>query len=178
MRRSRIFMPPRNQISAAAGIPQNRSGAFSIKRPRRGGSVATQFHSDLDLLVIFCVRGVISPLLANLYFPRFLLAWNSHGHRDRLGAHVVNYADDFVICCRPGNGEAALATMRHLMTRLGLTVNEAKTRLIRIPDGSCDFLGYTIGRFHGRDGGAYIGTRPSRKAVRALLRKIHEATTP
>src|SRR4051812_35192740 len=52
MRRSRIFMPPRNQISAAAGIPQNRSGAFSIKRPRRGGSVATQFHSDLDLLVI------------------------------------------------------------------------------------------------------------------------------
>ena len=68
--------------------------------------------------------------------------------------------------------------MRHLMTRLGLTVNEAKTRLIRIPDGSCDFLGYTIGRFHGRDGGAYIGTRPSRKAVRALLRKIHDATTP
>src|SRR4051812_45869001 len=128
--------------------------------------------------VIFCVRGVISPLLANLYFRRFLLAWNSHGHRDRLGAHVVNYADDFVICCRPGNGEAALATMRHLMTRLGLTVNEAKTRLIRIPDGSCDFLGYTIGRFHGRDGGAYIGTRPSRKAVRALLRKIHDATTP
>src|SRR3954471_2856168 len=122
--------------------------------------------------------GVVSPLLANLYFRRFLLAWNSHGHRDRLGVHVVNYADDFVICCRPGNGEAALATMRHLMTRLGLTVNEAKTRLIRIPDGSCDFLGYTIGHFHGRDGGAYIGTRPSRKAVRALLRKIHDATTP
>ena len=122
--------------------------------------------------------GIISPLLANLYFRRFLLAWNSHGHRDRLGAYVVNYADDFVICCRPGNGEAALATMRQLMIRLGLTVNEAKTRLIRIPDGSCDFLGYTIGRFHGRDGGAYIGTRPSRKAVRALLRKIHDATTP
>ena len=46
--------------------------------------------------VIFCVRGVISPLLANLYFRRFLLAWNSHGHRDRLGAYVVNYADDCV----------------------------------------------------------------------------------
>jgi len=38
--------------------------------------------------------GIISPLLANLYFRRFLLAWNSHGHRDRLGAYVVNYADD------------------------------------------------------------------------------------
>src|SRR3954465_12538681 len=132
----------------------------------------------LEVEVTLCVRGVISPLLANLYFRRFLLAWNSHGHRDQLGAHVVNYADDFVICCRPGNGEAALATMRHLMTRLGLTVNEAKTRLIRIPDGSCELLRDTIRRFHGRDGGAYIGTRPSRKAVRALLRKIHNATTP
>ena len=68
---------------------------------------------------------------------------------------------------RPGDDAA-------LMTRLGLTVNEDKTRLVRIPDGSFDFLGYTIGRFHGRDGGAYIGTRPSRKAVRVLLRKIHE----
>jgi RNA-directed DNA polymerase len=30
--------------------------------------------------------GVISPLLANLYFRRFLLAWHSHGHRDQLNA--------------------------------------------------------------------------------------------
>ena len=69
----------------------------------------------------------ISPLLANLYFRRFLLAWERFGHRKQLDAHVVNYADDLVICCRPGNGSAALATMRQLMTRLGLTVNEAKT---------------------------------------------------
>src|ERR1700727_1186040 len=53
--------------------------------------------------------GVISPLLANCYFRRFLLAWHDHGHRDQLDAHVVNYADDFVICCRPGNASAALA---------------------------------------------------------------------
>jgi RNA-directed DNA polymerase len=38
--------------------------------------------------------GVISPLLANCYFRRFLLAWHNHGHRDQLDAHVVNYADD------------------------------------------------------------------------------------
>jgi hypothetical protein len=37
--------------------------------------------------------------------------------------------------------------MRHLMTRLGLTVNEAKTRLARLPEESFDFLGYSIGRF-------------------------------
>jgi len=40
--------------------------------------------------------GVISPLLANCYFRRFLLAWHGHGHRNELDAHVVNYADDSV----------------------------------------------------------------------------------
>ena len=120
----------------------------------------------------------ISPLLANLYFRRFLLAWERFGHRTRLDAHVVNYADDLVICCRPGNGPAALATMRGLMTRLGLTVNETKTRLARLPEENFDFLGYTIGRFYGKDGAPYIGTRPSRKAVRRLLQRVHEATTP
>ena len=119
----------------------------------------------------------ISPLLANLYFRRFLLAWERIGHRAKLDAHVVNYADDFVICCRPGNGPAALATMRQLMTRLGLTVNEAKTRLTRLPAESFDFLGYTVGRFYGKGGVPYIGTHPSRKAVRRLLQRIHEATT-
>jgi hypothetical protein len=36
---------------------------------------------------------VISPLLANLYFRRFLLAWQLHGYQEQLDAYVVNYAD-------------------------------------------------------------------------------------
>jgi RNA-directed DNA polymerase len=122
--------------------------------------------------------GVISPLLANLYFRRFLLAWHTHGHRDQLEAHVVNYADDFVICCRPGNAEAAMTRMARVMTRLGLEVNTNKTRIARLPEEQFDFLGYTVGRFHGKDGRPYFGTRPSRKAVKSLLRRIHERTTP
>lgn len=120
----------------------------------------------------------ISPLLANLYFRRFLLAWERFGHQAQLDAHVVNYADDLVICCRPGNGATALAAMRQLMAKLGLAVNEAKTRLVHLPEERFDFLGYTIGRFYGKGGKAYIGTRPSRNAVRRLLERIHEATTP
>ena len=119
-----------------------------------------------------------SPLLSNLYFRRFLLAWEQHGHRQRLDAHVVNYADDLVICCPPGNGGTALAIMRRLMVRLGLTVNEAKTRLARLPETSFVFFGYEIGRFHGKGGTPFIGTRPSRKAVKRLIRAIHDATTP
>ena len=55
----------------------------------------------------FCkiVGGVISPLLANLYFRRFLLAWERFGHRTRLDAHVINYADD---CAPRRRGEEAL----------------------------------------------------------------------
>jgi RNA-directed DNA polymerase len=121
--------------------------------------------------------GVISPLLANLYFRRFLLAWHDHGHRDQLNAHVVNYADDFVICCRPGNAGEAMTRMTALMTRLGLEVNVTKTRIARLPEESFDFLGYTVGRFHGKDGRPYFGTRPSRKAVKSLLRGIVTLTS-
>jgi RNA-directed DNA polymerase len=122
--------------------------------------------------------GVISPLLANCYFRRFLLAWHGHGHQDHLDAYVVNYADDFVICCRPGNAATALARMSALMTRLGLEVNTAKTRIARLPEESFDFLGYMVGRFFGKDGRPYIGTRPSKKAVKSLLRRIHARTSP
>ncbi len=115
--------------------------------------------------------------LANLYFRRFLLAWHNHGHRDQLDAHIVNYADDFVICCRPGNAGEAMTQMTALMTRLGLEVNVTKTRIARLPEESFDFLGYTVGRFHGKDGRSYFGTRPSRKAVKSLLKRIHQRTT-
>lgn len=121
--------------------------------------------------------GVISPLLANCYFRRFLLAWLGHGHQNELDAHVVNYADDLVICCRPGNAAAALARVSALMTRLGLEVNTTKTRIARLPEDSFDFLGYTVGRFFGKGGRPYIGTRPSKKSVKSLLRRIHARTS-
>ena len=47
------------------------------------------------------VWGVASPLLANLYMRRFVLGWKVKGHKHRLFAQIVNYADDFVICCLP-----------------------------------------------------------------------------
>jgi group II intron reverse transcriptase/maturase len=120
----------------------------------------------------------LSPLLANIYFRRFLLAWRQHGHMGQLDAYVVNYADDFVICCRPGNAEAAMTRMKALMTKLGLEVNETKTRIARLPEDHFTFLGYTLGRYYGKDGREYIGTRPSKKAVLSLLKRIRERTTP
>jgi RNA-directed DNA polymerase len=121
--------------------------------------------------------GVISPLLANLYFRRFMLAWYGGGHARRLHAEVVNYADDFVILCREGMGEEAMATMRRLMSKLGLTVNEKKTRLVKLPDERFDFLGYTVGWFYGYRGRPYWGTAPSKKSIKRLKERIHAETT-
>jgi RNA-directed DNA polymerase len=124
-----------------------------------------------------CPQGApISPLLANLYMRRFVLGWKVLGHEERLGAKIVSYADDIVICCR-GTGEDALATFQYMMRQLRLTVNEAKTRLLRVPDESVDFLGYTIGRCYSpKTGRAYIGTRPSRKSIQRVCRHVSELT--
>ena len=48
-------------------------------------------------------------------------------------------------------------------------MNEAKTRVCRVPGETFDFLGYTIGRCYSpRTGRSYIGTRPSAKKVASL----------
>ncbi len=70
-----------------------------------------------------------------------------------------------------------MTRMAKLMARLGLEVNTTKTWIARLPGEQFDFLGYTIGRFYGKDGRPYIGTRPSKKAVKSLLKRIHERTT-
>ena len=118
----------------------------------------------------------ISPLLSNLYMRRFVLGWKMLGHEMRLNAHIVNYADDFVICCR-GTAAKAMNAMRAMMTRLKLTVNEGKTRRCRAWEESFDFLGYTIGKCYSpKTGRAYLGTRPSRKKIARLCRAIHAMT--
>src|SRR5580658_3607858 len=118
----------------------------------------------------------ISPLLSNLYMRRFVLGWKKLGHEKRLQAYIVNYADDLVICCR-GQAEEALDTMRNMMTKLKLTVNENKTRVCKLPEEKFDFLGYTFGRCYSRKTGrAYLGTIPSKKRVIRICEALSEMT--
>jgi RNA-directed DNA polymerase len=119
----------------------------------------------------------ISPLLSNIYMRRFVKGWKTGGHEKRLAARIVNYADDFVICCKDTAAEA-MTVMRGMMSTLKLTVNETKTRLCRLPDDSFDFLGYTLGRnYDSRTGEPYLGPRPSLKKIDRLCRAIGELTT-
>ncbi len=122
-------------------------------------------------------RGRHHRTTRNIYMRRFVLGWKALGHERRLDAHIVNYADDFVICCR-GTADEAMRVMRSMMSTLRLTVNEAKTRLCRVPEESVNFLGYTIGLCHSpRTGRSYIGTTPSAKKIDSLKAEIHELTS-
>lgn len=119
--------------------------------------------------------GVISPLLANIYFRRFLVAWESWGWDKQFQSRIVNYADDFVILSR-NRGRAALHAARQLVVRLGLTLNEEKTRMCQAGRDSFNFLGYTFEKLYTRGGRPYLGKRPSNKSVAKYREAIRQLT--
>jgi RNA-directed DNA polymerase len=91
--------------------------------------------------------GVASPMLANIYMNRFLKYWRLTGRGEAFHAHVIAYADDFVILSR-GCAAEALAWTKAVMTRLGLTLNEVKTSLKNARQERFDFLGYCVLQRH------------------------------
>lgn len=106
----------------------------------------------------------VSPLFSNIYMRRFVLGWKQTGLEQRLGARIVSYADNLVICCRRNNAPRALDAMRQMMGLLKLTANEDKTRICRIPAEEFDFLGYTFGRrYSTRNGQPYPRRLPKSK---------------
>ena len=122
--------------------------------------------------------GVASPLLANIYMNRFLKHWRLTGCGDTFHAHVVSYADDFVILSR-GRAAEALAWTKAVMTKLGLTINEAKTSLRNARQERFDFLGYSFGaHLFEANGNWYLGASPSKKSVQRLKTKIGDLLVP
>ena len=122
--------------------------------------------------------GVASPLLANIYMNRFLKHFRQSGAGEAFRAHVVSYADDFVILSR-GRAAEALAWTRGVMTKLGLSINEAKTSVRNARKESFDFLGYSFGpRWLKTNGKWYLGASPSKKSMRRFKTKVSETLVP
>ena len=122
--------------------------------------------------------GVASPLLANIYMNRFLKHWRLTGRGEAFQAHVVSYADDFVILSR-GRAAEALTWTKAVMTRLGLSINEAKTSLKDARQERFDFLGYSFGpHYYKANGRRYLGASPSKKSVQRLKAKVANLLTP
>jgi RNA-directed DNA polymerase len=122
--------------------------------------------------------GVVSPLLANIYMNRFLKYWRLSGCGEAFRAHVVSYADDFVILSR-GRAAEALAWTRQVMTELGLTLNEAKTSLKDARQERFTFLGYSFGsHWYKANGKWYLGASPSKKSMQRLKTKVGDLLVP
>src|SRR5688572_8663554 len=123
--------------------------------------------------------GVASPLLANIYMNRFLKHWRLTGCGEAFRAHVVAYADDFVILSR-GRAAEALAWTKAVMTRLGLTINEAKTSLRNARQERFDFLGYSFGPHYPYrwNGQWYLGASPSKKSMQRLKATVRKRLVP
>lgn len=122
--------------------------------------------------------GVISPMLANLYMNRFLKHWRRQGCGEVFAAHVVSYADDFVILSRRRAAEA-LAWTADVMARLGLELNEAKTSLRDARRERFDFLGMSFGPHkHRRTGRVYLSASPSKKSLSRAKAKVSALLRP
>jgi RNA-directed DNA polymerase len=122
--------------------------------------------------------GVVSPLLANIYMNRFLKHWRLSGAGEAFRAHVISYADDFVILSR-GHAAEALTWVRAVMTKLGLSINEAKTSVRNARKERFDFLGYSFGpHWFKKNGKWYLGASPSKKSMQRLKTKVGEMLVP
>jgi RNA-directed DNA polymerase len=122
--------------------------------------------------------GVASPLLSVIYMNRFLKHWRLTGRGEAFRAYIISYADDFVILSR-GHAAEALTWTKAVMTKLGLTLNEAKTSVKDARRESFDFLGYTLGPRHFRNGGRwYLGAAPSKRSVQRIKTKVSDLLMP
>ncbi len=121
--------------------------------------------------------GVISPLLANLYLHLLDRIWERHNLQQRLGTRIVRYADDIVLLCRRNHSARVMAVLRQILSRLELTLNASKTKIVNAYDGEFGFLGFTIWMGKGRKTGRYYPhVQPSKKACQKIKDRITDLT--
>jgi group II intron reverse transcriptase/maturase len=121
--------------------------------------------------------GVISPLLSNLYLHLLDRIWERHQLEKKLGARIVRYADDIVVMCRRGT-ERPMMILRKILEKLGLTLNEVKTRIVNAIEGKYDFLGFAIWMGKSRKtGNHYPHVQPSKKSLQTIKDRVTHLTT-
>jgi RNA-directed DNA polymerase len=121
--------------------------------------------------------GVISPLLANIYLHLFDRVFLSYCRARGVKAHLVRYADDFVILMR-GGMEATVDRVKQVLGRMELKLNEEKSRVVDAREASFDFLGFTFARKRNAKTGKVITlVEPSRKSAERFRDEVRELTS-
>jgi RNA-directed DNA polymerase len=119
--------------------------------------------------------GVISPLLANIYMHLVdRIVNDTRKLFYQAGIKIVRYADDFVLMGKRITQEAE-DKLRQILERMGLKLNESKTRKVEARKTSFNFLGFTV-RYDrdikGRNK-SYWNIIPSDKSGNKIREKVH-----
>ena len=116
-------------------------------------------------------------MLANVYMNRFLKYWRQSGRNAAYQAHVVSYADDFVILSRDhaeeadvdGAGDEPAGADPQRGEDLGPECSAREVRLSWVYVGPHHFP---------RNGRWYLGASPSKKSVQRIKDKVGEIMVP
>ncbi len=117
--------------------------------------------------------GVLSPLLANIYLHPLDEAVND---TCRQKPRMIRYADDLVILCRLGEGTQLRQRLARWLQARGLSLNEAKTRIVNSQQEGFEFLGFSFRWQKSRKGTSYVHTEPSAKSRQHLRGQVRELT--
>jgi len=120
--------------------------------------------------------GVISPLLSNIYLHLLdRIVNNPKSLFSKYGIKIVRYADDFVLMGEKIN-QQAIEKLKELINRMGLTINESKTRLVEAKQEAFHFLGFTMSYDKDTKGRniRYWNVTPSKKSEQKIRDKVKE----
>jgi len=133
--------------------------------------------------------GVVSPMLANVYLHEVLDTWFESEVKPRLRgrAHLIRYADDFVIVLEhQSDTERVMEVLPKRFGRYGLQLHPEKTRVVayRPPGpndnnppscpGTFDFLGLTHYWGRSRKGNSVVMRKTVRSRLARAIRSIHQ----
>jgi RNA-directed DNA polymerase len=92
-------------------------------------------------------------------------------------AYLVRYADDFVILMR-GGMKTTVDRVKQVLARMELKLNEEKSRVVDVREGSFDFLGFTFARERNAKTGRVITlVEPARKSEEQFRDEVREITS-
>src|SRR5262249_9725797 len=133
--------------------------------------------------VIFCVQGVVSPLLANLYLHYGFDVWMQRTFPNN---PFERFADDAIVHCRSEReAQTVLDAIRARLAECGLELHATKTKIVYCKDDDrpeeyenikFDFLGYSFHprRAKNRWGNFFVSFLPaiSAKAAKRISQTI------
>src|SRR5205085_6306729 len=115
----------------------SRSGTRSRPKHQRRPPAVRRYrqtaNSGSAMKVTFCVRGVISPILSNLFLHYTFDLWMRRAHPD---LPWCRYADDGLVHCRTEQeAEGLKAELQARLEECRLQMHPTKTKIVYCKDG-------------------------------------------